>query len=837
MGRHRWLCLLLWMLFGALGTVRAQQSGAPEAHPFLEEPRTYQILDILVEGATGPTTRDLVLSTSGLYKGMTIRIPGEAVSNAIRQLYRLGMFSDVQVRLERSVGDGAFLVIAVREEPRLEDYEIRGVKRGEREELRKRLVLARGTSVSRSTIGRAQRVIAEYFEKKGHLQVRVTARADSVVGKPGYVRLSFDVDKGPSVEVKRILVEGNRAMSDAWVRRRLKKTKQDAWWRFWGRAKFDPMDLREDLANLIEAYAEQGFRDARVLRDTVYYDSTRAGLVVALSLYEGPRYYVRRIEWRGNTVYTDAQLTEVLGFKPGERYNAKKLQRNLQFNPNGLDVYGLYQNNGYLFFNAQLEERVVAPDSVDLIFELYEGEIATIRRVLITGNTKTKEHVIRRELRTLPGDKFSREAIQRSVRELAVLGFFEPEQIRPDYQVDPERKTVDLTYSVVEKGGDQLELSGSYGGRYIGLILGLRLAFNNFSIQDITRAKAWRPLPSGDGQKLSLSVQVAGRNYQAYSISFTEPWFRGRPMPAGFSLYHNRRTFGLYDYYYYDLYGLPLPPDSLLQQRNEHFHTTGVSLSLGRRLSWPDDFFQLSHALSYQIYDVRLQGSTYYYGLPNGVHQTVSLRQTLSRSSIDNPFFPRTGSEMTLTVDLAPPLPGFIQYHKWRLGLKWNVPIIGNLVLGTALDYGYLGSFRKGERSPFERFYIGGTILEAQQFFGQDIVFMRGYRGGSQLISPRTQDGPIGGTILNKYSAELRYPLVQTQQLNLFPYVFVDAGNTWLDFASYVPTQLYRSAGLGVRLFLPILGLLDLNYGYAFDRIPGVTRPGWVFQFSIGPQF
>jgi outer membrane protein insertion porin family len=817
--------------------VRAQQSGAPEQHPFLEGPKTYTLLDILVEGAQSPATRELVLSASGLYKGMTIRIPGDAIPNAIRQLYRLGLFSDVQIRQERVVGDGVFLVIAVREEPRLEDYEIRGVKRGEREDLRKRLLLARGTSVSRSTLERARRLIAEYFQKKGHLQVQVRTHRDSLPDRPGYVRLIFEVDKGPVVEVKDILVEGNQAMSDGWVRRRLKKTKRDAWWRFWGRARFDPVEWREDLKNLVEAYNEQGFRDARVLRDTVYYDSTRAGLVVALSLYEGPRYYVRRIEWRGNTVYSDEQLTEVLGFKPGERYNAKKLQRNLQFNPNGLDVYGLYQNNGYLFFQAQLEERVVAPDSVDLLFDLYEGEIATIRRVQIVGNTKTKEHVIRRELRTLPGDKFSREAIQRSVRELAVLGFFEPEQIRPDYQVDPEKRTVDLTYSVVEKGGDQLELSGSYGGRYIGLILGLRLAFNNFSLQDITKKSAWRPLPSGDGQKLSLGVQVAGRSYQSYSISFTEPWFGGRPMPASVSLYHNRRSFGLYDYYYYDLYGLPLPPDSLLNQRREHFNTSGLSVSLGRRLSWPDDFFQLSHGLSYQIYDVRLQSAGSYYGLPNGVHQTLSLRQTLSRSSIDNPFFPRTGSEATLTLDVALPLPRFIQYHKWRLNLRWNVPVIGDLVLGASLDYGYLGSFRRGERSPFERFYIGGTILEAQQFFGQDIVFMRGYRGGSQLISPRTPQGPVGGTILNKYSFELRYPLVQNQQFNLFPYLFVDAGNTWLDFASYLPTQLYRSAGVGVRLFLPILGLLDLNYGYAFDSIPGISRPGWVFQFSIGPQF
>jgi outer membrane protein insertion porin family len=582
---------------------------------------------------------------------------------------------------------------------------------------------------------------------------------------------------------------------------------------------------------VVDFYRERGYYDAQIVRDSFYVDAEdgRPEVIVELEVREGAQYHIRNIEWEGNTVIPEDVLSASLGFSPGDVYNSQKLEQNLFMNRSSTDVASLYMNRGHMRFNVQPTIRVVEGDSLDIHLDVFEGDVYAFGTIDIAGNTKTKEHVVRRELYTVPGQTFSRESIQESMRRLSQLQYFDAESMAagPGIEIDEGRKTVDLKYNLEEVGSDQLELSGTWGR--FGLILMLRFGFNNFSAQNLFNKDAWKPLPSGDGQKLSVGLQTNGRYYQSYSLSFTEPWYRGRPTPVGFSLSHSRLGGGGYMGF---------------GARSGSFTTSSVRTFYERRLKWPDDFFSASTSLGYQYYDNGRGEDRFYSFLPAGMSQEVTVQQSFSRSSLDNPMFPMRGSQMQFSVQVAPPVPGFIQYHKWRFKTDWNVPIAPKLTLAVGTDYGVIGSLT-GRPVTFERFDVGGSPFETQGLytFGSDIVYMRGYPRSA--IGPRREDEAVGGTILNKYTSELRWLAIQSPQLQAAPYLFLDAANTWNDFRSYNPASLYRSAGMGVRLFLPIIGMLELTYGYNFDeftplsylrsRHDGSNR--WYFQFSLGQGF
>lgn len=797
--------------------------------PYPDDPKVYEILGISVEGVESDEIAAFVKQQSQLQVGQTVTVPGDpAFAEAIRSIYRTNMFSDVKISEERVVEDGLFLVIQVREEPRLANYSFEGVKKGHRDDLRKEVPLLTGARVQSSDIERAKMVIKRFFAQKGHMLAEVDVERE-LNESNNTVALTFNVDRGPRVEVDDIIVEGNEEISDRKIRKRLKKTKEKRWWRFWAKETFNESEFEEDLQRVLEYYNEKGYYDAQIVSDSVYLntDSDEPELIVQLKVHEGPRYHIRNIEWEGNTVFSDQVLTQALGFEKGDVYNATKLQENLYANRASSDVMSLYTNQGYMRFNAQPNIQVVEGDSLDIHFDVFEGDVYEFGSIEIAGNQKTKEHVIRRELYTIPGQRFSREAIQESIRRLQQLSYFNAEALATGIgtNINEEEKTVDLTYKLEEVGSDQLELSGTWGR--FGLVLMLRFGFNNFSVQNIMNKDAWRPLPSGDGQKLSLAIQTNGRYYQNYSVSFTEPWFRGRPTPIGFSVSHSR--FSRLPYYYVDA-----------ADDNSGFVTTSARFFYDRRLKWPDDRFNMSSSIGYQYYG----NNNLYSFLPDGVSQEVTLEQSLSRSSLDNPMFPMSGSQMILSLQVAPPLPGFIQYHKWRFKTDWNVPILPKVSLGFGTDFGYIGSLT-GKEVKFERFDVGGSPFETQGFynFGTDIIYMRGYPRSA--IGPRLEGDAVGGTILNKFTSELRWLAVQSPQLSAAPYLFMDAANTWNDFSAYNPTQLYRSAGLGIRLFLPIVGMLELTYGYNFDEfVPLSGLSGkhdgsnrWYFQFSLGQGF
>ena len=562
--------------------------------------------------------------------------------------------------------------------------------------------------------------------------------------------------------------------------------------------------------------------DARIISDTVWvfdYQGDKQGLKVQLNIQEGPQYIVRNITWDGNSVYTDEQLTTSLGFNKGDVFNQNKYDENINFNKSSTDINSLYQNIGYLFFQAIPSLTKVDDDSLDIHFDIYEDEMATIGEVSFTGNTSTHDDVVRRNLRTIPGNTYSRDAIVRSVRELSTLGYFNPENITPDFQPNPEDKTVDISYNLDEsESTSNFEFSGGYGGAVIGAIISARLNFNNFSLKRALEGD-FTPFPSGDGQTLSLGVQVTGTGYQSYSFGFIEPWLNGRPTSFGVNFSYNLISY------------------STTNERNKLF---SASVSLGKRLRWPDDFFSTRTELSYQLYDVA--GGTSF--LAEGTSSIISIRQVLERNSLDNFISPSSGSKFTLSLEVAPPLVGFSEYYKIKYDFQHHIPIVSKLVLTSQADYGFIGYLTKKRRTNFQRFLLGGTQLQQRQSFLYDNIDLRGYPGGlSESIAPVVDGKKIGGRLYSKYSIELRYPAISTDQLQLIPYLFMDGGNAYENFSTFDPFNLKRAVGFGTRVFVPILGLVDLSYGYRLDGVQGETSrstllPGkWEFLFNIGSPF
>lgn len=828
-------CLTFLTGILSLQNVAAQETGGIRIEdPTSLDPLEFEIREIVVSGlVTG--RESFVISNSGLRVGERISIPGEEISNAIRQLYRSGIFSDVEIGYER-VSGGVRIEIRVEEEPRLQRYEITGVKRSQRRELRERLNLLSGFAVTRAVRSQALNTINRYYREKGYWGTDVEISEEITDTERNRITITFDIEPGDRIKVREINFEGNDEFSDRRLRKAFSTIKQDRWYRIFKRHVFTRDEYEEGIENVLQFYRDRGHRDVRVLEDSVYVDNWRRdkdGVVFDIQIEEGPRYFIRNIEWEGNTVYTDEQLTQAFGFQSGDVFNDSKFYENLEYKQDESDITSLYNNIGYLFFQVIDDVRVVAEDSVDLHFEIIEDEIATIKEVSFTGNTKTHDDVVRRTIRTVPGQTYSRSAIIRTLRELGQLGYFNPEGIQPDLIPDQQERTVDIIYSLDEtQGTDNFEFSGGFGGRQIGVILAARVNFNNFSVQRMFEPGGWNPIPSGDGQRLSLGVQVTGRGYQSYNFSFTEPWLKGRPTSLGVSL--------SYDFLNYSRtsFGFSGGLNSGQDRRNELF---SASVSLGKRLTWPDDFFSQRTILTYNRFNVLGFSGVF----EDGQADLLTLRHVIERSSTDNPISPRSGSKFNISGEVALPVPGFNQFYKLKTQYQHHHTITGKLVLSAGAEYGYMGYFSDVKRSNFQRFFLGGTAIQQRQNFLNDNVDLRGFPGGfNGVISPVDENqNLIGGRAYSKYSLELRYPAVSSEQIQLIPYAFVDAGNTYSDINRFDPFSVKRAAGFGARIFLPILGLVDLSYGYRLDGTPasnegpGLAPGEWEFLFNIGAPF
>ncbi len=821
------LILLVMSMFSSISASAQIYVGSEEFKVDYAAPKQYVVGPITVSG-TKYLDRKVLVLLSGLSEGEKIQVPGEAITEAIQKLWDQGLFSNINISVVKVVDDKIFLNIDLQERPRLSKYALKGVKKSDANDIRESIQLIKGKVVTDNLIVSTENLIKDHYIDKGYLNAEVQTEMENDSTLPNNVVLKFNVSKKKKVKIAKIILRGNEEVKRGKLIRSMKETKQRQWWRVWKTSKFLEAEYDADKKALIAKYNQMGYRDARIISDTIY--SNRDGSInIEMNLEEGRKYYFRNITWTGNTKYSSEVLGKILGIKPGDIYDQSRLDANLLMNPNGRDVSSLYLDDGYLFFNVDPVEVLVVNDSIDLEMRIREGKQATINRVTVVGNTKTNDHVVLRELRTKPGQLFSRSDVIRSQRELSQLGYFNPETLGVNPKPNPVDGTVDIEYTVEEKPSDQIELSGGWGaGRIVGT---LGVTFNNFSLRNMFKKGAWRPLPAGDGQRLSLRAQSNGLFFQSYNFSFMEPWLGGnRPNAFSLSAYHSVQSNGI----------------QKGELNREAIRITGVSVGLGTRLKWPDDFFALQGEISYQNYI--LENYQLISGFNNGNSNTFSLTATLSRNSISDPIFPTYGSVISGSVEFTPPFSlltgldaktasasekySWIEYHKWKFDAKWYIGLAKNLVIQTKMQFGFLGLYNRDLGiSPFERFYIGGDGLSGFGLDGREIVALRGYDNNSLSAS-------FGGTIFTKYGAEVRYRLSPNPQATIYVLAFAEAGDSWLTFNEFKPFQLKKSAGVGVRIFLPMFGLLGLDYGWRFDDVPG--RPDMApgqFHFSIGQQF
>ena len=775
---------------------------------------------------------DALMAVSGIKVGDAITLPGETISAAIRKLGAQGYVSDIAFNIAKTEGQKVWLELSVKERPRLSKFSFKGTKRGEANDLREKINLARGRVVTDAIVKNTQNIVRKFFVNKGffNAKVRVSQRDDST-GK-NTVSLIIDVDKGRKVKVETLEIMGNEAISDKVVRRRLKETKQRNPLRIFKASRYVATKFDSDKEGLIAYYNKQGHRDAAIISDSVYRISdNRVGIV--LKVEEGPKYYFRNIAWTGNFLYPPKVLSDILGIRKGDVYNQEMLDRKLNYNPNGADVSSLYMDDGYLFFRVTPAEVNVEKDSIDIELRVYEGQQATINRISIEGNDKTSDHVILRELRTLPGEKFSREKLIRSNREIAQLGYFDPEQIGINPVPNQSNGTVDINYTVVEKPSDQVQLSGGWGG-FFGFVGTLGLVFNNFSVRKIGKISEWKPLPSGDGQRMAINFQANGRTFQTYNASFTEPWLGGKRA--------NSFTVGLSHSVQNSYVGTT-------NQVISGLNVSGFNVSLGRRLRFPDDYFTLSHTASLQRFNL-FNYNTLELPVSNGTLNQISITNTLSRNSINNPVFPTSGSSFTLSVAATPPYSlvrspeqnrafgsndfRFVEFHKWMFDGSWFTSLAKNLVLSTRAHFGFLGHYNKQVGiGPFERFKMGGSGIAGFNFLiGYDIIGLRGYQDNA--IGPNGVGS--AGIIYNKYVTELRYAISTNPSATIYGLVFAEGGNNWGRSRDFNPFNVYRSVGTGVRIMMPAFGLLGVDYGFGFDKPGTPFSKSGEFTFSIGQQ-
>ncbi|GAA4001464.1 hypothetical protein GCM10022408_10900 [Hymenobacter fastidiosus] len=806
----------------------------PSAASTAGEPQRYTLGGITVSGARYLDTNTLI-GLTGLKIGDPITVPGEEIGKAIRRLWEQGILGDVSVSIARTEGSSIFLDFNLTERPRLSKFEFTGISKSQADDLKNKIKLIRGKVVTDALLNSTRAQVRKFYTNKGFLDAKATITQMPDSSLSNSVVLNINVDKGEKVRIRAIEFEGNTAFSDRKLKGKMKKTKERKSYNILTAGKFQKTEFEEDKKKLIDFYNGEGYRDAAVVSDTLVREDD--GLALTIKMDEGPKYYFRHITWSGNYLYDNRTLSSVLGIKEGSVYSKETLDKRLNYNPTGQDVTSLYMNDGYLFFGIDPVETKVEGDSIDIEMRISEGVQARIKEINIAGNTKTSDHVLRRELQTLPGDKFNRELLIRSQRQIATLGYFDPEKIGMNPVPNQAEGTVDINYTVVEKPSDQITLSGGWGG-FAGFIGTVGLVFNNFSLRKASNFRNWTPVPAGDGQRLALNVQANGTQYQAYSFSFTEPWLGGRK-PNSLSVSLNR--------------SIQRVGSNFDANNDQSIKVNSATVGLGRRLRVPDDYFTLSNSLSISQYE--LNNYPGFTNFSNGNANNITFNTTLSRNSIDNPTYTRRGSSLALSVNLTPPYSVFkgahpnvnewIEFHKWMFDASWFTPVVGKLVLNTRAHFGFIGTYNSSRPiGPFERFKLGGSGLgfggAANFLVGTEFVGLRGYEDPNTPTAIQNPNSS-GGVVFNKYVLEMRYPVSLNPAATVYVLGFAEAGNAFDQYKQYNPYKLYRSAGVGARIFMSAFGLLGFDYGYGFDKVdvyaPGQTaQQKGIFHFIIGQQ-
>jgi outer membrane protein insertion porin family len=898
------ICVLVYAVpsFGQFRSGKSKQDSSPTQGETLNyaNPAEYIIGGIDVAGLR-VLDKNAIISLTGLKVGDKVKIPGDHIANAVRKLWKHGLVGDVAIEVERIEGQNVFLIVRLAERPRLSDFFFTGISKSRQSSLKEDLHLIKGKIVTDAMIRNAETGVRKHFVKKGFLNtvVKITQIGDTL--SRGNIRLKVDVDLKQKVRIHEITFDGNNNISGTTLKRKMKKTheyprltlhraaiqfafglrpgdfktyRRDSTndgmtWRpfkeFLNRhvklnvfagSKFIQSDFEDDKVKVISYYNSQGYRDAEIVSDTVInYDSR--SIDVRFKISEGHKYYFRNIIWTGNYIHSASTLNKILDIKKGDVYNKEMIERKTTFNPKGADISGLYMDDGYLFFHVEPVEVSVQNDSIDVEMRITEGDQATIDEVIVSGNTRTSDHVIRRELSTIPGQKFRRSDLIRTQQQLSQMGYFNPQKIEQDIRPNPADGTVDIEWKLEEQSNDQIQLSGGWGG-YYGFVGTLGVTFNNFSARNIPHFDKWKPLPVGDGQRLSVSAQSTGKSFQSYGLSFTEPWLGGhKPNSLTVSLNHSISRLLTTTYQYSD---------------NSSLKQSGITVGLGRRLEWPDNYFTLLNSVGVLVYDYK---NYFQVGSMPTVGKTydLSLETTLSRNSIDNPMFPTQGSTLSLSLKVTPPwsllakqnpadLPlndparyRFVELHKWMLDMKYYIKLLGSskpdgrsLVLEARAHMGFIGTYNKAlGAGPFGRFLLGGDGLAGgfnSYVLGQEIIGLRGY--GNNKITPPLYDlrgsgqstNQIeGGIVYDKFSLEMRYPITTGQTATIYGFIFTEAGNNWDNYVKFNPFDLYKSAGVGARIFMPAFGLIGLNWAYGFDTLPNATKAsGSNFHFTIGQQ-
>ena len=854
------VCCLI--LLGVSNQATAQDTSFIKQYIQLDynKPTEYTIASIETLG-NKYIDKNLIILQSNLSFNHKIKIPGNEISLAIDNLWKQDYFSNVAILIKKIEGDKIHLIIQVSERPRLSKFSIRGIGKAEAKSLREELTVKAGMVINEDMLNRLRREIKKHYYKKGFYGVKIDLKQDKEDTLPNKEILRIFIAKGSKVRVQDIEFVGNNDLTDAELRGALSKTiRKRKKIKLWKSSKFIEENYIEDKKGILTKYNSKGYRDATIVFDSIYQINDNR-VAIKIKVNEGRQYKFRNISFTGNNKYSSQDLSKVLGIKKGDIYDNSLLEERMQSSINGTDIASLYMDDGYLFFGIQAVETNVENDSIDIEIRLNERSQATYNRIIIKGNTKTSDHVVLRELRTRPGQKFSKSDITRSLRELSQLGYFDPQAMGVNPIPNPQEGTVDIEYTVSEKANDQIELSGGWGGNnrnrnfqsvnpqlmqqggFGGFVGTLGLTLNNFSTRKLFKPSMWNPLPSGDGQRLSIRAQSNGLFYQSYNFSLTEPWLGGKkPNSFTTSLYRTNQSF-----------------DSKKNNdpTKQFIRITGASISLGKRLKWPDDFFSAFYSLSLQQYDLQNAGGAFGLRINTGKSNNLEFKYVLTRSSVNEPIFPTTGSTYSFSIAATPPISllsnkdytklnetekfRWIEYHKWKFDAENYSKLFGKFVLATKVRFGYLGYYNKIiGYSPFERFMVGGSGLNSFGQIGTEIISMRGYPDRSITENAVGSSTTSGATIFNKYTCEVRYPVTNSPSASIYLQTFVEAGNAWVNTRNFNPFDLKRTAGVGVRLFLPMFGLLGLDYAYGFDWKTlnrGLTDKPAQFHFFIGQQF
>ena len=834
--------LVLALSFLQITNVLAQEVEKNNIIVDYEDPQKYIVGGVEITG-TKTVSKEQILSLCGLRIGEEVQVPSETLTDRIKRIWVQRYFANVSFYVDSlsAKKDTAFFRLDLQERPRVSLWSFRGIKNSEQTELMERLALRKGGEISEFVVRSSTNIILDYYKEKGfnNAKVNVIQKKDTLIRNA--VRVIFDISKGKRVRIKLITYEGNDHVPEGKLDRSMKKTKDNNILNFFSSKKFNEDEYVNDKKSLVTAFNEQGFRDAKIVKDSIYtMEDGKLGIHFVID--EGKRYYFRNITWTGNSLYREEDLNSILKISKGDIYDLVTMEKRLfgDGTKKEMDVASLYRDRGYLFFNIDPVEINIQGDSVDVEMRMREGKPATFNKIIITGNDITNEKVVRRQIFTKPGYLYSQSQLERSIREISSMGHFDPEHAMDQtkgFFMNPNQmnNTVDITYNVAEKPNSQFELSGGWGGySFVGSV---GVSFNNFSINRLFKKKSWRPVPLGDAQVLSLRFQTNGTYYTAFSLNFMEPWLTGKkPTSLNISAYYTRQT----DSYYYYL------------NSEDYMEVYGAAAGIGKRLNWPDNYFVMYNELSWQTY--RLHNWGYDFLFPTGISHNLSYKIAFTRNSTDQPVYPREGSDFTLSLQLTPPYSLFrdkntdynslsdqdkyrwIEYHKWTFKAASYIKLVGDLVLMPRVQFGYLGSYNRAlGYSPFEGYQVGGDGMSGYNTYGAEIISLRGYENYS--LTPRDENGTYIGHIYDKFTVELRYPVILQPQSQIFVLAFLEGGNCWEDIRDFNPFSIKRSAGVGARIMLPMVGLLGVDWGWGFDPIGTKKVSGSQFHFLIGQQF